>query len=42
MDRTAFALCSDGDMPILVFNMETPGNLTRILKGDKIGTVVHK
>jgi uridylate kinase len=29
-------------MPILVFNMETPGNLTRILKGDKIGTVVHK
>ena len=42
MDRTAFALCSDGDMPILVFNMNEPGNLTRILKGEKIGTVVHK
>ncbi len=42
MDRTAFALCSDGDMPILVFNMERKGNLTRILKGEKIGTVVHK
>ena len=42
MDRTAFALCSDGDMPILVFNMEQKGNLTRILKGEKIGTVVHK
>ena len=42
MDRTAFALCSDGDMPILVFNMEQKGNLSRILKGEKIGTVVHK
>lgn len=42
MDRTAFDLCSDGDMPILVFNMEQKGNLTRILKGEKIGTVVHK
>ena len=42
MDRTAFALCSDGDMPILVFNMNEPGNLTRILEGDKVGTLVHK
>ena len=42
MDRTAFALCSDGDMPIIVFNMTRPGNLTRILNGEHIGTLVHK
>ena len=42
MDRTAFALCSEGNMPILVFNMNEPGNLTRILEGDKVGTLVHK
>ncbi|MDT3366109.1 MAG: UMP kinase [Bacteroidota bacterium] len=42
MDQTAFALCSDGDMPILVFDMTRPGNLTRILGGEQVGTVVHK
>ena len=42
MDRTAFALCSDGDMPILVFDMTRKGNLTRILEGENIGTLVHK
>ena len=42
MDQTAFALCSDGDMPILVFDMTRPGNLTRILAGESVGTVVHK
>lgn len=42
MDQTAFALCSDGDMPIVVFDMNTPGNLARLLLGEKIGTIVHK
>lgn len=42
MDQTAFALCSDGDMPIIVFDMNTPGNLARLLLGEKIGTIVHK
>lgn len=42
MDQTAFALCSDGDLPVIVFNMEEKGNLTRLLKGEKTGTVVHK
>ena len=42
MDQTAFALCSDGDMPIIVFNMNRPGNLTRLLAGEKVGTLVHK
>ena len=41
MDQTAFALCSDGDMPIIVFNMNKTGNLTRLLNGEKVGTLVH-
>ena len=41
MDRTAFALCSEGNMPIIVFDMNRKGNLTRLLKGGKVGTLVH-
>ena len=41
MDQTAFALCSEGKMPIIVFDMNCPGNLTRLLKGAKVGTLVH-
>ena len=41
MDATAFALCEQGDMPIIVFDMNESGNLTRILEGEKIGTLVH-
>lgn len=40
MDTTAFTLCQENNVPILVFNMDTPGNLARLLKGEKIGTVV--
>ena len=42
MDQTAFALCSDGNMPIIVFDMNKEGNLARLLNGENIGTVVHK
>ena len=42
MDQTAFALCSEGDMPIIVFDMNNTGNLTKLLKGEKVGTLVHK
>ena len=42
MDQTAFALCYDGNMPIIVFDMTRPGNLARLLGGENIGTVVHK
>lgn len=42
MDATAFALCEQGNMPIIVFDMNVRGNLARLLAGDKIGTVVHK
>ncbi len=42
MDATAFALCEQGNMPIIVFDMNVPGNLARLLSGEKIGTLVHK
>lgn len=42
MDQTAFALCSAGNMPIIVFNMDKQGNLTKLLNGEKVGTLVHK
>lgn len=41
MDQTAFALCEQGPVPIVVFNINTPGALLRILEGEKLGTVVH-
>ena len=41
MDATAFALCEQGPVPIVVFNVEQPGNLARLLSGEEIGTTVH-
>ena len=41
MDATAFALCEQGNMPIIVFNMNESGNLTKLLLGEKVGTLVH-
>jgi uridylate kinase len=41
MDSTALSLCMDNRLPILVFNMSTPSNITRVLKGERIGTVVE-
>jgi len=40
MDRTAFTLCMENDMPIMVFNLFEEGNLQRALKGEAIGTWV--
>lgn len=40
MDSTAFSLCMDNHMPIVVFDMFKEGNLKRVLLGEKIGTVV--
>ena len=40
MDATAFALCMENKMPILVFNMNKTGNILRAIKGDAVGTVV--
>jgi len=41
MDLTATAMCKENNLPIVVFNMDTPGNLLKVLKGEKIGTYVH-
>ncbi len=40
MDMTAFTLCQENDLPIIIFNMNIPGNLERILSGEVIGTLV--
>jgi uridylate kinase len=40
MDATAVSLCMDNDLPIIVFNMTVPGNIKRVLLGEKIGTIV--
>lgn len=40
MDTTAFTLCQENNIPIHVFNMDIKGNLKKLLKGEKIGTIV--
>ncbi len=40
MDSTAFSLCKDNDMPIIVFNLEDPENIGRVVSGENIGTTV--
>jgi len=41
MDSTAFSLCMDNRMPIIVFNMFVPHNLRRVVQGEEVGTVVE-
>jgi len=41
MDMTAFTLCNENKLPIVVFDMNTPGNLGKVLAGDAIGTLVE-
>ena len=41
MDATAFALCEQGNVPIVVFNVDEEGALGRLLDGEKLGTIVH-
>ena len=41
MDLTAFTLCKENGLPIVVFDMDTEGNLGRVLAGEKIGTIVN-
>ncbi len=40
MDKTAFTLCQENELPILVFDMNTPGNFAKVLKDPKLGTLV--
>jgi uridylate kinase len=40
MDQTAFALCGENKLPMVVFGMAEEGNILRIVRGEKIGTLV--
>ncbi len=40
MDMTAFTLCMENNLPIIVFDMNKPGNLRRVVMGEKVGTLV--
>ena len=41
MDMTAFTLCKENNVPIVVFNMNEPGNLRKVVSGDNVGTLVE-
>ena len=41
MDATAVAMCRDNQLPILVFNLNTAGNIMRMAMGETIGTLIH-
>jgi uridylate kinase len=40
MDMTAFTLCKENGLDIIVFDMDTEGNLAKVLAGEQIGTLV--
>ncbi len=41
MDMTAFTLCNDNKLPIIVFDMDSSGNLKRLIAGERVGTLVE-
>jgi uridylate kinase len=41
MDSTAASLCKDNNIPIMVFGLDNPGNITRVLLGENIGTSIR-
>ncbi len=41
MDATSTTLCKDNDIPIVVFSMDIPGNITRAAMGEDVGTIVR-
>lgn len=41
MDMTAFTLCKENDLPIIVFDMNKPGNLESLVKGEEVGTLIN-
>ena len=41
MDMTAFTLCEENNLPIIVFDMNKPGNLLKLTEGEEVGTLVH-
>jgi uridylate kinase len=41
MDMTALAMCRENNLPLLVFDFNTPGNIRRVIQGENVGTLVH-
>jgi uridylate kinase len=41
MDMTAVSLCRENNLPMIVFNMDVPNNLLRLVKGEDVGTIIH-
>lgn len=41
MDMTATVMCKENNLPIVVFNMDKPGNLEKLMRGENVGTYVH-
>ncbi|CAD5254532.1 MULTISPECIES: UMP kinase [Imperialibacter] len=41
MDMTAFTLCQENNLPIIVFDMNKPGNLINVVKGEEVGTLIN-
>lgn len=41
MDLTATTMCKENNLPIIVFDMDTVGNLAKVMRGEGIGTIVH-
>ena len=41
MDATATSLCMDNNLPIIVFDLTTPGNIKKVISGESIGTIVQ-
>ena len=42
MDSTAIALCRENHLPIIVFNLNVPGNIVRVIQGEKVGSLVNR
>ncbi|MBS7263214.1 MAG: UMP kinase [Eubacteriales bacterium] len=42
LDATAVALCVDNELPVIVFGMNDPANIMRVVRGEKIGTLIHE
>ena len=42
MDTTAISMCMDNSVPIIIFNLNVPGNLKRVILGEKIGSLVSR
>jgi len=41
MDLTAFTLCNENKLPVIVFDMNKPGNLRKVIAGEEVGTLVE-